>query len=115
MTTIRRSGYVASAKLVPFRDGHEHAAVQPGSWIVTHTLGGPAAGTFTEVVFVTDGTLGADHMNPDVLDVLVHEVALQLYGRHFAFVYPSAEKAGVEEFGMQRRETVTVTDIHEEF
>lgn len=81
----------------------------PGSWYVTHPLGGPAAGTFTEVAF--DPWLPAQ---PDaVLDEVVHRVAVDLYGRAWAFTYrPDQYEQAIGRHGMRRRERVIVTRIN---
>jgi hypothetical protein len=78
----------------------------PTSWFITHELGGPAAGTFTEVAF-------DDTRHPDtVLEPVVRLVAVELYGTRWAFLYPPEQYAGaIGRHSMRRRELVVVSGI----
>lgn len=91
--------------------------VSPSSWSITHGLGKPAEGTFTEVAFGPDvnaellmlpGTL-EPHI---VADQLVREVAAALYGTAYAFVYPPEQyDEAVARWALRRRELVVVTSL----
>jgi hypothetical protein len=96
------------AKLVPFMDGSEHAAVQPGSWFITFGLGKPAAGTYTEVVLAPAVNDQPEH----VVDEAVRSVARDLYGTAWAFHYrPDQYADAIERHGMKRRERVAITEL----
>ena len=98
------------AKLVPFRDGSEHAAIQSGSWFITHGFGKPAAGTYTEVAF-TPEVQAAGHPE-HVLDAAVRRVAVELYGTAWAFHYRPQERAdAIERWSLRRRERVVITEL----
>lgn len=79
---------------------------EPGSWFITHLLGGPAAGTYTEVQF--DGT----QLDDRVLEQVVREVAGQLYGIAYAFTYrPEQYFDAIARHGLRLRERVLVEGI----
>lgn len=98
----------ADAKLAP----HADVDVPDGarSWFITHGLGKPAGGTFTEVVI--DGTPEDDDGAPlpvEVVEQLVREIAVQLYGTAWAFTYrPDQYADAIGRHGMRRRELVLV-------
>lgn len=96
------------ARLVPFADGAEHAAVQPGSWFITFGFGKPAASTYTEVVLAP-----AVLDQPDaVVEEAVRGVARDLYGTAWAFTYrPEQYADAVERHGVRRRERVAITEL----
>lgn len=103
MVTAQEIGY--DAHLVAAVD--EHAADLPGSWFITHPLGGPAAGTYTEVAIE-----GAERLPERVADEVVRRVAIDLYGTRWAFHYRPDQYAGaIGRWGMRRRERVTVTGV----
>jgi hypothetical protein len=98
------------ARLLPFTDGAEHAAVQPGSWFITHPLGKPAGNTYTEVI-ITPAVQAEEHPE-HVIDAVVRRVADELYGRAWAFHYrPEQYADSIERWGMTRRERVAVTSV----
>jgi hypothetical protein len=98
------------AKLVPFMDGSEHAAVQPGSWFITFGLGKPAGSTYTEVVLAPE-VRAAGHPER-VVDEAVRAVAAELYGTAYAFTYrPEQYTDSIEKYGMKRRERVAITAL----
>lgn len=101
-----------AARLVP--EVSEHAANLPGSWFITHGLGKPAQGTYTEVAFAPsaltdpDGEPWPEH----VLDAAVREVAGQLYGTAWAFQYrPEQYADAIGRHALRRRERVVITDL----
>lgn len=101
-----------TAYLVP--DITQHVANLPGSWYITHGLGKPAAGTFTEVAFGDNALIDADGQPwPEwVLDAAVRHVAGQLYGDRWAFQYrPDQYEPSIERHGMRRRERVVITNV----
>jgi len=98
------------AKLVPFADGAEHAALQDGSWFITFGLGRPAASTYTEVV-LAPSVREAD-LPEAVLEVVVRGVAAELYGSAYAFMYrPEQYESAIGRFSMRRRERVAVIAV----
>lgn len=91
-----------TARLSPFHS----VPVGAQSWFISHGLGTPAAGTFTEVIFEGE--------QPDEITaaVAVRQVADQLYSNRWAFVYrPDQYAVAIARHGMTRRERVVVTDI----
>lgn len=88
-------------------------------WYITHGLGGPAAGTFTEVAFTAaaaDGVIFRDDARDLTDDVLfervVREVAVSLYGTAWAFLYrPREYDDAIGRHGMKRRERVVVEAV----
>lgn len=78
----------------------------PSSWFVTHGLGGPAAGTYTEVVI-------DDTRHPDaVVEEAVRLVAAGLYGDTYASVYhPMWYVTAIKRHDLWRREVVVVEAI----
>lgn len=94
------------ARLVPFPDGAEHAAVQPGSWFITFGFGKPAQNTYTEVVLAPEVRDMPEH----VVDEAVRAVARELYGTAWAFHYrPEQYADAIERYGVKRRERVAIT------
>lgn len=102
-------GLSISSKLVEGVD--EHAATLPGSWYVTHPLGGPAGGTYTEIAFAP-GVLALE-LDQSVMDDVVREVASSLYGDRWAFAYlPHYFEEAIGRHGLRRRERVFVSEVH---
>lgn len=88
---------------------HEHAENLPGSWFITHGLGTPAAGTYTEVAFPSQLPYRAD---PVVAEEAVRQIADQLYGNRWAFIYPpEGRQDAIDRWKLKRRERVVVTEI----
>jgi hypothetical protein len=86
---------------------------RPDAWFITHPLGGPAAGTYTEVVIEPnpDGTPSAGAPLPaHIVEHVVCLVALELYGNAWAFVYPP-EQRDRGTLRARRRECVVVEGI----
>lgn len=76
------------------------------SWYVTHGLGTPAAGTYTEVRVEQSGA------SPEEVESVVRQVINDLYGSHWAFIYPPADyERCIGRFGMKLRERVLITRI----
>lgn len=98
------------ARLVPFIDGAEHAAVQPGSWFVTFGFGRPAQATYTEVVLAPQVR---DAGHPEhVVEEAVRAVVLELYGTAWAFIYrPEQYADAIERHNVKRRERVAITSL----
>lgn len=100
------------AKLTPIDQFVTGVAPEPNSWFITHPLGKPAGGTYTEVTF-TDAALNGldrDHARtPAVLEQVVREVAAELYGTAWAFIYgPEQHPDAIARFESPRREHVLV-------
>lgn len=94
------------ARLDPSHTGPDWA----GSWYITHGLGRPAAGTYTEIAFVTDVQV-TDHPDP-VLEEVVRRVAVDLYETAWAYVYsPDQYEDAIARWALRRRERVIVTAI----
>lgn len=92
----------------------DESPLMPGSWFITHGIGKPAEGTFTEVAFTHDALRDADGVeHPEhVLDAVVRLVAGQLYGTAWAFHYrPDQYADSIERWSMRRRERVLVTSV----
>jgi hypothetical protein len=101
-----------TAFLVP--DVSFSAADLPDSWAITHTVGGPAAGTYTEVAFGDNARIDphGDPWPETVLQEAVRQVAVGLYGTAWAFTYRPEQVAGaVHRHGTRRRERVVITDV----
>lgn len=88
------------------------------SWFITHPLGGPAAGTFTEVAIGEDVLDGLHELcgdEPGVAELLeraVLAVARELYGTAHAFTYRPGQYAdAIGRHGMRRREVVVLTEL----
>jgi hypothetical protein len=112
------------AKLLPAEQLVDENLLAPlaTSWTVTFGLGGPAAGTYTEVRFpaaVLDAEGGAREFvagaaDPAyelerLLDDLVRRVAEETYGRSWAFHYrPEQYEQSVARWNTRRREVVVV-------
>jgi hypothetical protein len=95
-----------AARLVPLP--REGAAPDPSSWFITHPLGGPAGGTYTEVVIEAGPEPAPEH----VVDEVVRRIARDLYGDRWAAHYAPTEYAHVvKRYGMRRRERVLVQGI----
>lgn len=109
-------GYAAT--LEPLDQFHSSTRPRAGlSWFVTHPLGKPAGGTYTEVAF-DRGCVDPlqTHLTPAdmlrVLDEVVRLVAGDLYGIRWAFSYrPDQYADAIERHRMRRRELVIVTAI----
>ena len=96
--------------------------VPDASWYVTHPLGKPAGGTYSELGFTqsaVDSVTFSDHVAPRgalearaVFDELVRRIVVDLYGTAWAFHYPPDKFAdAIERHGMRRRELVIVTYV----
>lgn len=84
-------------------------------WYITHPLGRPAGGTYTEVAFSrTARFAAARHERPDaVLEEVVRRVAVDLYGTAWAFTYrPDQYDDAIGRWQMRRRERVVVTVLN---
>lgn len=80
------------------------------SWFVTHGFGTPAEGTYTEFLIRQDYDVNA--VKPEHIDHVVREVANQLYGSRWAFIYgPEQFADSIHQYGMVRRERVLVYGI----
>jgi hypothetical protein len=91
------------AKIDPLAD----TSIPPSSWFITHQLGGPAAGMYTEVRMPD-----SDHIPDQTKSEIVRRVADELYGRQWAFHYrPYQYESSIEKYGLTRREVIVVTDI----
>jgi hypothetical protein len=105
-----------AARLVLAGDEAE-TPVRSTSWFITHGLGKPAEGTFTEVAFADDvlellAELHDEHAVEVVLDATVRMVAVQLYGQAWAFLYrPEQRDEALTRHGMRRREVVLVSAL----
>lgn len=104
----------ADARLSTSRDLHDRP--NPNSWFITHGLGGPAGGTYTEVVLPLvedgDGAPLPDAEQQRIAEPLVRLVAVGLYGTAWAFLYPPREYAdAIERHRMRLREVVIVDDV----
>jgi hypothetical protein len=87
------------------------AANVPGSWFITHGLGTPAAGTYTEVAFAPE-VLQQPEATEAALEQITRQVARALYGNAWAFTYrPDQWHEAIERHGMRRRERVVVTEL----
>lgn len=92
------------ARIDPLAD----TSIHPSSWFITHGLGTPAAGMFTEVTF-PEGT--ADLSIQEQAEI-VRTVAAQVYGNRWAFHYPPDDYHDViENYSLVRRERITITGI----
>lgn len=119
LTVLSREGLTVefAAKLVDLALPNAHCEPRPGSWYVTHGLGGPAAGTYTEVAFdpgaVDPLQTHLDHASiVRILDGIVRQTAVALYGTAWAFTYRPDEYAdAIERHGMRLRERVVVDGI----
>lgn len=91
--------------------------VTPSSWFITHGSGKPAQGTYTEVRFGPDAlaellVLPYPLEPGPVLEQLVREVAVQLYGTAYAFTYPPEQRDdAIDRWALRRREVVVVHDL----
>lgn len=98
------------AQLDPNNTGPDWA----GSWFITHGLGKPAAGTYTEVAIGDNARIDPEGQPwPEaILDAAVIQVAEQLYGRAWAFHYrPEQAQDAIYRHGMRRRERVIITSL----
>jgi hypothetical protein len=108
MSTLRVANVTARLVL----DVDPHAADLPGAWLITHGQGGPARGTYTEVVFAP-GLLEAAEAGPYGAEVAaetaVRMVAASLYGDLWAFFYrPEQREKVITRWGLRRRERVLI-------
>ena len=91
--------------------------VRPTSWFITHGLGKPAEGTFTEVAFADDvlallAELHDEQRVEIVLEAAARVVAVQLYGQAWAFLYrPDQRDEALTRHGLRRREVVLVSAL----
>lgn len=98
-------------------DPEPEVPLDPTSWFITHGIGGPAAGTFTEVAIAEDvlELLLELHDRDVVVELLeraVRHVAGQLYGTAYAFTYRPGQYAdAIARHGMRRREVVVVSAL----
>lgn len=82
------------------------------SWFVTHGLGRPAGGTYTEVQIEPDAGPNAAPLPEHVVDAVVRQVAVELYSDRWAFLYrPDQYADAIRRHGMARREVVVVEGI----
>jgi hypothetical protein len=80
------------------------------SRFITHGLGTPAAGTYTEVAFTASS--GWFAMAEDVRREIVRKVADQLYGSRWAFIYgPEQYRDAIARWDLRLREKVIVSRI----
>lgn len=90
------------AKIDPLAD----SSIAP--WFITFGLGGPAAGSYTEVIF----DASAEQIETHVLGGIIREVANELYASRWAFHYPPDDyESVIEQRGLWRRERVVVSNI----
>lgn len=105
------SDLVLHARLVP--GVAEEAEDLPGSWYITHGFGRPAANTYTEVAFAPEVQF-AEHPSA-VLDRAVRQVAEELYGPRWSFLYGPQERAeSIDAYraaGLRRRERVLISTV----
>jgi hypothetical protein len=97
------------ARIDPLAD----TTIHPSSWFITHGLGTPARGMFTEVV-VPDFTDNGTKLTVWQQSEIVRTVAAQLYGRRWAFHYPPGDYESTiqtDNWSLTRRERVVVTGI----
>jgi hypothetical protein len=93
--------------------------VDPSSWFITHPLGTPAAGTFTEVALADDVRAELVELHagrPEVVEMIVDEavrhLAGQLYSDRWAQVYrPSQYADAIARHGMRRREWAVIAAL----
>lgn len=103
MSAPAELGYEARLVLVGDLD---ESPRDPGSWSITHGLGGPAGGTYTEVRI--DDTRLSDQLAHEV----VRRVAVDLYGTAWAFTYPPERfEHALADHGLRRREVVLVEGV----
>lgn len=77
----------------------------PGSWYVTHGLGSPAAGLYTEIVLPSSVDVG-------LMEEVARQAAFEAYGNQWAFLYPPGEReATIERYELRRRERLEVSKI----
>jgi hypothetical protein len=110
-----------AARLLPLDEALDLSLLPPApsSWTITHGLGKPAGGTYTEVRFADDALLDTVN-NPapglprpeHVLDEVVRRVARDLYGTAWAFHYrPDQYADAIRRHGLRRREVVVVESV----
>lgn len=81
------------------------------SWYITHGLGTPAAGTFTEVV-MPDFTPDGEPLSDAAKEAAVRQIAASLYGTAYAFIYrPDQAQRAVHAHGLVGREHVVVSAV----
>jgi hypothetical protein len=88
----------------------------PGAWSITHPLGRPAGGTYTEVAFADEALDELVHATPQQVEAVCEEVtrrvAVDLYGTAWAFTYrPDQYADAIERHHVRRRELVIVTAL----
>ncbi len=107
-----RDGYVEyAARLQPAGEVASSLPPHPSSWFITHALGGPANGTYTEVMIEPDAGDAAP-LPEHIVDAVVRHLATELYGRAWAFHYrPEQYADSIARHGTIRRERVLVEGI----
>jgi hypothetical protein len=106
-STINVTARLTSRADVPWPGGQRAGR----SWYITHTLGGPAAGTFTEVV-MPDFTPDGEPLSDATKEAAVRQVAESLYGRAYAFIYrPDQADRSVHAYRLVGREHVIVSAV----
>jgi hypothetical protein len=100
-----------TARLQPAGEVSASLPPHPSSWFVTHALGTPAGGTYTEVL-IAHPIHGVSALPEHVLDAVVRHLAEQVYGRTWAFHYhPDRYADAIERYGLLRRERILVEGI----
>ena len=93
------------ARLEPIDQRASGSPARPGSWFITHRLGRPAGGTYTEVAMPAH----AEALDRAVLETVVRAVAVELYGSAWAFIYgPEQHAEAIARWSSPRRELVVV-------
>jgi hypothetical protein len=98
-----------TARIDPLAD----TSIHPSSWFITHGLGGPAAGMFTEVV-VPEFTDTGEKLTIAQQAGIVRTIADQLYGTRWAFHYPPEDyeqSIQNDRWSLTRRERAVITEI----
>jgi len=85
-------------------------------WYVTHGLGTPAGGTYTEVAFARHTPLATGippaEQSREVLEQVVRSSIRELYGNRWAFHYPPEEYGeAIGRWQLSLRERLVVTHI----
>lgn len=79
-------------------------------WTVTFGFGKPAQGTYTEIAFAPE--VAAQNHPERVLEEVVRQVVIDLYGTAWAFTYrPDQYDEAIARWSLRRRERVVVTSI----
>lgn len=97
------------AKVIP-GDPDPSSSPLHDSWFVSHGLGTPAKGLYTEFWIRQDYDTAM--VKPEHISEVVRQVANQLYGNRWAFIYPPDQfEDSIRRYGMRRRERVLITGI----